>query len=544
MATTAHANEWMNTSGETAPVWVHSLPFSKFPRFEALSQDTSTDVCVVGSGIAGLSTAYELITRGKKVVMIEARNVLSGESGRTSGHLSNALDDGYHEIAKKHGWNGATVAADSHTWAIDRAADIVKKLNLDCEFRYLRAMKISQYPRGDPKHEEEVRMIRNEVDSATKAGITAFFCEGLSVQGWDGRIDQRDGALFHGQATFHPTKYMVGLLEWLQKHPNFQCFTHTRMASIKENNDHVRVQAANGNTITASDVVEATCIPIQKLSIVAELQYMRTYCIAIRVPKDYIEDCLIYDQAEAYKYVRFTSCDKNDDYMVVGGCDHKVGQDHVEGRFQELESWVRQRFTKAGSVDYKWSGQIFEPVDYMAFIGRNQGKNHTYVVTGDSGNGLTHGILAGKLIADEIEGVENPWASLYNPKRVASIAESLGSMLKHDMQINSQYRRYLQSNIKDIEDLVAGNGAVINKASTGGPVAVYKDNEGQAHRFSAICPHMKAVLRWNGVEKSWDCPVHGSRFSCDGVCVQSPANSNLKPLDEYSNTQQQRQEAL
>ncbi|KAI9035153.1 FAD-dependent oxidoreductase [Aspergillus affinis] len=543
MATIARANEWMNTSGETAPVWVHRMPFSEYPHFEALSHDTTTDVCVVGSGIAGISTAYELITRGKRVTMIDARNVLSGESGRTSGHLSNALDDGYREIAKKHGWKGATVAADSHTWAIDRAADIVKKLNLDCEFRYLPAIKISQYPREDPKHDEEVGMIRDEVDCATKAGITVSFREGLTVQGWDGEIDQRDGALFLGQATFHPTKYMAGLLEWLMKHPNFQCFTHTRMASIEEN-DHVRVRTANGNSITASDIVETTCIPIQKLSIVAELEYMRTYCIAIRVPKDYIEDCLIYDQAKAYKYVRFTSCDENEDYLVIGGCDHKVGQDQVEGRFQELETWVRQRFTRAGSVDYKWSGQIFEPVDYMAFIGKNQGMNHTYVVTGDSGNGLTHGILAGKLIADEIEGVENPWASLYDPKRLASIAESTGSMLKHDMQINSQYKRYLHSDIKDIEDLAVGSGGVVNKASTGGPIAVYKDEGGQAHRFSAICPHMKAVLSWNAAEKSWDCPVHGSRFSCDGVCVQGPANSNLKPLDGFSKSKQQEQEVL
>ncbi|KAE8394873.1 hypothetical protein BDV23DRAFT_179260 [Aspergillus alliaceus] len=108
---------------------------------------------------------------------------------------------------------------------------------------------------------------------------------------------------------------------------------------------------------------------------------------------------------EAYKYIRFTDCDGNNDYLVIGGCDHKVGQDQVEGRFQELETWVRKRFTKAGSVDYKWSGQVFEPVDYMAFIGKNQGMSHIYVVTGDSGNGLTHGILAGKLIADEIDGV-------------------------------------------------------------------------------------------------------------------------------------------
>ncbi|KAF5855121.1 hypothetical protein ETB97_009855 [Aspergillus alliaceus] len=543
MATIAKPEQWMNTSGETTPVWVHRMPFSKYPRFEPLKQDIKTDVCIVGSGIAGISVAYELVTRGKKVTMIEARNVLSGESGRTSGHLSNALDDGYANIAKKHGAHGAKIAADSHTWAIDRAAHIAKKLNIDCEFRYLPAIEISQYPRGDRRHDKEVSGLQEEVKAATQAGVHATYREGLAVQGWDAGPDQRDGALFSGQATFHPTKYLVGVLEWLRDHPNFQCFTHTRMMSVEEK-DLVQVRTANGCTITASDVIEATCVPLQKLSVIAEMEYMRTYCIAIRVPKGSIEDCLLYDEAEEYKYVRFTHCDEKDDYLVIGGCDHKVGQDQVAGRFEELESWVRERFTRAGSVDYKWSGQIFEPVDYMAFIGKNQGMNHTYVVTGDSGNGLTHGILAGKLIADEIEGIENPWASLYNPNRLISIAKSLPSMLGHDMQINTQYKRYLQSDIKDIEDLGLGTGGVLHDSMATAPVAVYKDGEGQTHRFSAVCPHMKAVVSWNDAEKSWDCPVHGSRFSCDGVCVEGPAKSNLKPLDDFSKTRQQAQEAL
>ncbi|RHZ46521.1 FAD-dependent oxidoreductase [Aspergillus thermomutatus] len=294
----------------------------------------------------------------------------------------------------------------------------------------------------------------------------------------------------------------------------------------------------DGYTVTARDVVEATCVPLQKLAVIAEMEYMRTYCIAIRIPKGSVEDCLLYDEAEEYKYVRLTACDEQDDYMVVGGCDHKVGQEKPEGRFEELEQWTRARFPQAGAVDYRWSGQVFEPVDYMAFIGKNQGQQHTYVVTGDSGNGLTHGVLAGRLIADEIEGVRNPWAELYSPKRMASVAKSLPSMLLHDVQINMQYERWLQSDVKDIEDLAVGTGGVIHE-KTGQPVAVYKDEGGQAHKFSAVCPHMKAVLAWNNVEKSWDCPVHGSRFSCDGVCIEGPAKANLTPMDEFARSKQQ-----
>ena len=170
----------------------------------------------------------------------------------------------------------------------------------------------------------------------------------------------------------------------------------------------VYVKTLDGFTIKCQDAVEATCVPLQKLSVIAEEEYYRTYCIAIRVPKGSVEGCLLYDSADKYKYIRLTECDEKDDYMVVGGGDHKVGQDNTIQPFQELEKWTRERFPQAGTIDYKWSGQIFEPVDYMAFIGKNQGKKHTYIVTGDSGNGLTHGVLAGKLIADEITNTPNP----------------------------------------------------------------------------------------------------------------------------------------
>ena len=94
----------MNTEGARDSVWVHREPYSNRPRFQKLDKDIDdVDVCVVGAGISGISSAYELVTRGLKVVLIEAREVLSGQSGRTSGHLSNALDHPFTEIAKKHG---------------------------------------------------------------------------------------------------------------------------------------------------------------------------------------------------------------------------------------------------------------------------------------------------------------------------------------------------------------------------------------------------------------------------------------------------------
>ena len=348
----------MDTSGQTEPVWIHTEPYSRRPHFQKLTQDISADVCIVGSGIAGISTAYELVSSGAKVVMIEAREVLSGESGRTSGHLSNALDDGYVQIAKKHGQEGAKLAAQSHTWALRRVGEVSKKLGIECEYRQLPGYEVSQYQKGTPEHDDEIKEMKEEAAKAKELGLAVSFKEGFAIRGWDGKVDQRDAVVFDEQATFHPTKYMVGVLKWLAEQPNFSCYTRTRAISIEEKglevlgfgSKEVHIGTEDGNTITCQNALEATCVPLQKLAVVAQMEYFRTYCIAIRVPKDYVEDCVIYDEADPYHYVRFTACDEKDDYLVVGGCDHKVGQEQEEGRFAELEQWTRDRFTKAGSV--------------------------------------------------------------------------------------------------------------------------------------------------------------------------------------------------
>jgi glycine/D-amino acid oxidase-like deaminating enzyme/nitrite reductase/ring-hydroxylating ferredoxin subunit len=529
----------MFTSGETDPVWIHKVPYSDIPKFSQLDRDLETDVCVVGAGISGISTAYELVTRGLNVVLIEGREVLSGETGRTSGHLASDLDDGYPEIAKKHGDKAAKLTAESHVWALNRVGEISKQLGIECEYRQLPGYDFSQYPKGTKDHADDIKTLIEEGRKAKELGLQAEYHEGFKLKGWEGSIDQSDAVIFQGQATFHPTKYLVGLLKYLEQQPNFSCYTRTRCMDVVEKgveilgmgHKDVYVKTLSGHTIKCADAVEATCIPLQKLSVIAQEEYYRTYCIAARVPKGSIEDCLFYDSAEIYKYVRLTECDEKDDYLVVGGGDHKVGQSDTLAPFKELEEWTRARFPQASSIDYKWSGQVNEPVDFMAFIGLNQGMKHTYIVTGDSGNGLTHGVLAGKLIADNITGESNPWTSVYDPKRVSSIAKSLPSMISHDLQINAQYKRFLQSDIKDIEDLAPGEGGVLNPI-TSKPLAVYKDEGGQIHKFSALCPHLKGVVCWNTAEKSWDCPVHGSRFSKDGVQLCGPSKAGLSPADE------------
>ena len=173
--TTPNPEKFMHTSGATDPVWVHQQPFSSLPTFSPLTHDLTTDICIVGSGIAGIQVAYELVKRGHQVTMLEARHAMSGESGRTSGHLTNDLDDGYVEIAKKHGVEGAMVAAESHAWARDRIGEIARELGIECEYRKLKAYNVSQYGVGSEGYEKEIGELREEAELQKRLGIETRF---------------------------------------------------------------------------------------------------------------------------------------------------------------------------------------------------------------------------------------------------------------------------------------------------------------------------------------------------------------------------------
>lgn len=200
-------------------------------------------------------------------MLIEAREILSGETGRTSGHLANDLDDGYTAIAQKHGDDGAKVAAESHTWALNRVGEISKQLGIECEYRKLPGYDISQYPREAKEHANDLKEIRQDGVKARALGIPTKYEEGFAIKGWNGSIDQRDAVIYEGQATFHPTKYDIGVLHFLKQQPNFQYYTYTRAVEIEEKgvevlgmgHKDVYITTLDGHKIKCHDAVEATC---------------------------------------------------------------------------------------------------------------------------------------------------------------------------------------------------------------------------------------------------------------------------------------------
>jgi glycine/D-amino acid oxidase-like deaminating enzyme/nitrite reductase/ring-hydroxylating ferredoxin subunit len=422
------------------------------------------------------------------------------------------------------------VIAESHTAAIDCAERIVREHKIDCNFERLNGY-LFLPPGGS------VRELMQELEAIHRAGLR-------DVERVDSVPNTKiasDAVLrFPQQAQFHPLKYLNGLARVIVD-LGAQIFTGTRVVSV-EDGDTVKVKTPEGYTISAQAAVVATNCPINdRLVIHSKQAPYATYVICLRVTRQ-VDHALFWDTALTaedekqeigpvpYHYVRLAR-DEEGDVLMIGGEDHKTGQaEDWEQRFAKLERWARDRFPFIGEITDRWSGQVMEPVDGVAYIGRNPGEQNVYVVTGDSGNGITHGILAGSLIFDLVAGRENPWAKLYEPSRKTLKPRVLADYVAENANVAAQFRDYVTSgSVKALNEIKPGEGAVLRDGAK--KIAAYRDDSGKLHALSAVCPHLKCVVRWDGCEKTWDCPCHGSRFDAFGCVLNGPAVSDLESIE-------------
>lgn len=514
----------VETSGQKRSLWLET---SAAIEFSILQKDLICDVCIVGAGIAGLSTALSLVRKKKSVIVIDDGNVGGGETGRTSAHLTNILDDRYYILEDLHGEEGARLAAESHAAAIDFIDRTVREEKIACDFE-----RVAGYLFLPP--DGQMNELEKEFEATKKAGLDVEWVTGLP---WH---DANVGKClrFSNQAQFHPLKYLTHLSRLIQKEGG-QIFTSTHVTEFK-GGPQASVKTTQGNTIQAGAIVLATNVPVNDRVIIHTKQAAyRSYVIGAKIPKGSVPHALYWDTPDPYHYVRVQVSPENinEEILIVGGEDQKTGQiKDDESPYQALESWARKLFPMITSVDYQWSGQIIEPVDGLAFIGRNPlDESNVYIVTGDSGNGLTHGTIAGILITDLIMGRDNPWASLYDPSR--KTLRSAKDYVKGIANVIPQYADWITGgDVKSEERIAPGTGKIVRRGLK--KIAAYRDENNQLHEYSATCPHLGGVVRWNMDEKTWDCPCHGSRFTCDGKVVNGPANSDLTPVLSAENKEE------
>jgi Rieske Fe-S protein len=255
----------------------------------------------------------------------------------------------------------------------------------------------------------------------------------------------------------------------------------------------------------------------------------RSYAMTFEIKAGALPDALYWDTLDPYHYVRLQPGDKQTDYVIVGGEDHKSGEaDDAGRRFEALEKWARGLIPALGTVTHKWSGQVLDTIDYAGFIGLNPGDEHIYVHTGDSGQGMTHGVAGAMINAALILGELAPWVEVYDPSRKTPSA--IGNFLKENVTAVKNFAEYLApGELSDFSELKSGEGAIIRQGLS--KIAAYRDENGSLHASSAACTHIGCHLHWNSFETCWDCPCHGSQFAADGTALNAPAVKSLDKAD-------------
>ena len=474
------------------------------------------DVVVVGSGIAGLSTAYELAQRKLSVIVVDRGRICCGMTARTTAHLAPLCDDLMSEMTKLRGKELAKAFYQSQAAAVDRIEHIQKSEGIDCDFRRLDGYLFQG-------RRQPADMIDQELDAVRAVGAPVDRVVGVPLAGCSGRHVLR----YPRQATFHPLKYLAGVAAACTK-AGVRFFSETPVLEVIEENGGVTVKTSRA-TITANQAVIATNSPIvDRFALHTKMAPYRTYAMAFNIPKGALPDALYWDTEDPYHYVRIQPGTGAKDVVIVGGEDHKTGEaNDAEKRFGSLEDWARELIPALQNITHRWSGQVLDTIDYAGFIGRNPGNEQVYVATGDSGQGMTHGVAGAIINADLITQGKSDWAHVYAPDRKPVAA--ISNYVRENATALKNLAEYLMpGEIASVDELKNGQGAIVRQGLS--KIAAYRDDRGDLQLHSASCTHVGCQLHFNSFEHTWDCPCHGSIFDVDGQPLNAPAVSPLQPV--------------
>ena len=488
--------------------------------YARLKDDAVCDLLVVGSGIAGLSSAYEAARFGAMVIVIDRGDITGGMTARTTAHLASELDDYFAELVRVVGEDQARLYHESQVAAINRIEAICADEGIDADYKRLPGYLVAA-------RSEDQNQLEDEYKACRQIEVKVEWTDSAPVPLPDGTKALR----FAEQARFHPLKYCAGLARAIERRGG-RLFARTAYVSHDEGEDGVVIETESSRTIRAAAVLFATNSPVNDLVKVHTKQVpMRTYAIAGRIPAGSVEDALVWDTLEAYHYVRLQPAGDGQDWLIVGGEDHRSGTaNDMDERFVRLESWARERFPAVTAFDYRWSGQVMEPADFLPYSGRD-GSERIYLHSGDSGQGITNGVAGAMNFIALFRNDKARFADLFDPSRKPTSRVSLGEYVKGQGPVVANLGEYLGGGeVDNVEQITPGEGAILRRGLA--KLAVYRAEDGSITERSAVCTHVGCIVHWNGIEKCWDCPCHGSQFLPDGTVVNGPAVRPLATVEQ------------
>ena len=498
---------------KTTPVWQADI---KAPHYPTLDTDLRVEVLVIGGGITGVTAALMLKRAGRTVALIERGEIGGGETGHTTAHITYVTDTRLTDLVRTFGRGRAQAAWDAGHFAMEQIADIVAREGIDCDLQrvpgYLVAAEGGDIP-------AQARSLAAEAALVAGLGFDTAYVESAPLL-------HRPAIRFANQLKFHPLKYHHALAQRIPGDGS-HVFEKTEAVEFCAERGYL---VANGHRIRFDYVILATHVPLQGRTnavsatlLQSKLSAYSTYAVGGKLAARDTPEALFWDTADPYLYLRVDRR-ASGDYVILGGADHKTGQEQdTEKPFATLERALH-RIWPGTEIDHRWSGQVVESVDGLPFIGETAERQ--FVATGFGGNGLTFGTVAAIMARDRVLGLRNPWEDLFSVERKEF--SSLWNYVKE----NKDYPYYLAKSEMpatagdSLGALGRGEGKILRL--DGRNVAAYRDEHGAVTTLSPVCTHLGCTVAWNGAEKTWDCPCHGSRFSAKGKVISGPAERPME----------------
>jgi glycine/D-amino acid oxidase-like deaminating enzyme/nitrite reductase/ring-hydroxylating ferredoxin subunit len=490
------------------------------PELPALTENLDTEVVVVGAGMAGLCTAWYLATAGRDVVVLEARRIGLGVSGHTTAKVSALHDTRYASIAARMGQPAAHAYARSQQEAVDAIERISLEQGIDCDFVRVPAHAFS-------RQDKQVPMLQREAEAAAQAGLVATFVERTTLP-----FEVSGAVRVENQAQFDPQRFMRGLVDAMLATGRVRIHEQTRVRTLSEQNG-VSVQSDAGHTVRAEHAVVATHYPVFDRGLYfTRLPVHRDFALAARAnPALALDGHFISVDGDQFS-VRTSPGGGDDQMLVFSGMPFRPGSGG-QPQLDALVHQVRELFPTVIDMPHRWAAQDTSTQDQVPYIGRFlPNSTSTWVATGFGGWGMSNAVVAAALLTGCIQKDTPEWAGLYDPWRNPG-ARGWTSIATEQLEIGGHFATgHVKGQLHrgtDGSQLAAGESAVVGSGKT--PRAMYRDDAGQLHCVSALCTHLGCVVSFNGAEKAWECPCHGSRFTPDGIVLQGPANRPLRPMD-------------
>ena len=540
--------------------WIKSIEEKEKESFEPLEENIKTDICIIGGGLTGLSTAYNLSQYKIRTVLIEKDEICKQTSGNSTAKITSQHGLIYKYLTDSKGKDFARKCYEANEKAIRNIKDIIDKENIDCDFEYQPAYVFTQKV-------QDVQKIKDEVEAVNAFGGRAKFIEAKdipinklqSVEYVDNGAEklkisgdniekenlnlERDvikermkqvlpikaiaGIKFENQAQFNPYKYGMALAR-ICSNSGVKIYEHTKAIDVdtEDDEEYYVITLENRYKIKSKYIVVATKYPIINIPgfYFLKMYQSTSYAVAMQTRDRLFEGMYISSEEPT---ISLRTAKYGDEYLlIVVGFDHKTGaQIDLNNSYRYLEEVAKSLYPE-GNIKYHWSTEDCITLDKIPYIGKFSSMwENAYVATGFNKWGITTSNIAAEIITDKILGEENEYEDVFKSTRLEPIKniKEVTNIVKES--VNSLVVKKLEVPQEEANQIQNGEGKIVEV--NGQKIGIYKNNEGEIYKVNPVCKHLGCELSWNNLDKTWDCPCHGSKYDFKGNLIYGPSVKNL-----------------